>query len=188
MSTGHPGTWPSRSRSTAALLCNHGLGDHWFWLCLCLPLSPRESSSSGRPCASEEGCVRGGAWSAFGCRDVLVASDHKLAKQGFGRPSLPALFESDCLLPTRSHPQGGPLQTPVSHLQSEGLAGSGAVSVAQRSWSPRPTSPRWVGTRVNHWLLEMAGGGQGGTVGSCGRESTACVLWGGDLGGPSLLT
>lgn len=55
-------------------------------------------------------------------------------------PSLPALFEGDCLIPTRSHPQGGPLQTPVTHLQSEGQAGGSCLC---GSWHPmEPTGPR----------------------------------------------
>lgn len=60
------------------------------------------------------------------------------AKLRFGMLSLPALFEGDCLIPTRSHPQGGPLQTPVTHLQSEGQAGRSCGS-----WRPvEPTGPR----------------------------------------------
>lgn len=48
-----------------------------------------------------------------GCAGTLWL---RLAKQGFGRPSLPVLFEDECLVPTRRHPKGGPLQAPVSHL------------------------------------------------------------------------
>lgn len=54
--------------------------------------------------------------------------------------SLPALFKGDCLIPTRSHPKGGPLQSPVTHLQSEGQAGGSALCGSWRL--VEPTVPR----------------------------------------------
>lgn len=68
-----------------------------------------QASGSGGRCQP-------GAYSASVGGDVLVPSGRRLAKQRFGRPSLPVLFEDECLVPTRRHPQGGPLQAPVSHL------------------------------------------------------------------------